>query len=93
MPNVITPNGSCQALPQVYDQVYRQRSGYFADVKSSPARRRLVQGARHLFDPVGRWRGQAESSHLKVYRLLEPLLREQCQINEADPEPATLKEL
>ncbi len=40
----------------------------------------------------GRWRAHAESSHLKVYRPLERLLREQCHINEADPELATLKE-
>ena len=81
-----------QKLPKVYDQVYLQRSGYFADVKSSQARRRLVQCARHLFDLVGRFRGHAEISHLKVYRLMERLLSEQCHINEDDPEPVTLKE-
>jgi len=81
-----------QKLPQVYDQVYLQRSGYFADVKSSQARRRLVQCARHLFDLVGRFRGQAEISHLQAYRLMERLLREQCQINEDAPEPVTLKD-
>ena len=81
-----------EKLPQVYDQVYLQRSGYFADVKSSQARRRLVQCARHLFDLVGRFRGQAEISHLQAYRLMERLLREQCQINEDAPEPVTLKD-
>lgn len=81
-----------ETLPQVYDQVYVQRSGYFADVKSSQARRRLVQCARHLFDLVGRFRGQAEISHLQAYRLMERLLREQCQINEDAPEPVTLKD-
>jgi hypothetical protein len=81
-----------QKLPKVYDQVYCQRSGYFADVKSSQARRRLVQSARHLFDLVERFGGHAEISHLKAYRLMERLLQEQCHIQENDPEPVTLKD-
>lgn len=81
-----------QKLPKVYDQIYLQRSGYFADAKSSQARRRLEQCARHLLDLVGRFQGHAEISRLKNYRLLERLLREQCQINEADPESIALKD-
>jgi hypothetical protein len=41
---------------------------------------------------VERFRGHAEISHLKAYRLMERLLQEQCQINEDDPETVTLKE-
>ena len=81
-----------QKLPKVYDQVYVQRSGYFADVKSSQARRRLVQCARHLFDLVDRFRGHTEISHLKAYRIMERLLEEQCHIQESDSEPVTLKD-
>lgn len=81
-----------QKLPQVYDQVYLQRAGYFADVKSSQGRRRLAQSARHLFDLVDRFRGHAEISHLQAYRLMERLLQEQCHIQKDAPEPVTLKD-
>lgn len=73
-----------QKLPALYDKVYRQRSGYFADVKSSRARRRLAKCARHLFDLVDRFRGHQEISRLKYYRLMVRLLEEQCHISEGD---------
>ena len=43
--------------PAVYDKVYLKRAGYFADVKSSRAKRRLDKSARHLADLVDRFRG------------------------------------
>lgn len=78
-------------LPAVYDKVYRKRSGYFADVKSSRARRRLVKCARHLFDLVDRFRGHREISRMKSYRLMARLLEEQCHISESDTEKVILK--
>lgn len=78
-------------LPALYDKVYRQRSGYFADVKSSRAKRRLAKCARHLFDLVDRFRGHQEISRLKYYRLMVRLLEEQCHISEGDTEKVSLK--
>jgi hypothetical protein len=63
-------------LPAVYDKVYRQRSGYFADVKSSRAKRRLAKCARHLFDLVDRFRGHQETTRMKSYQLMARLLEE-----------------
>ncbi len=78
-------------LPALYDKVYRQRSGYFADVKSSRAKRRLAKCARHLFDLVDRFRGHQEISRLKYYRLMVRLLEEQCHISEGDSQKVILK--
>jgi len=36
-------------LWRLYHQLYRERAGYFADVKSSRARRRLGKVAKHLY--------------------------------------------
>ena len=73
-------------LPRFYGKLYRERSGYFADVKSSQAKRRLATSARHLFDLVDRFRGHKEISRMKSYRLMVRLLEEQCHVEPADPE-------
>ncbi len=79
-------------LPALYDKVYRQRAGYFADVKSSRAKRRLAKCARHLYDLVDRFRGHREISRLKYYRLMVRLLEEQCEvISEDDRRKVVLK--
>lgn len=67
-------------LPALYDKAYVKRSGYFADVKSSMARRRLEKCARHLFDLVDRFKGHKQISRMKAYRLMVRLLEEQCEI-------------
>jgi len=78
-------------LPALYDKVYGQRAGYFADVKSSRAKRRLAKCARHLFDLVDRFRGHQEIRRLKYYQLMARLLEEQCHIIEGDRQKVVLK--
>ena len=80
-----------ERLPKVYRKVYRERTGYFADVKSSKAKRRLAKCARHLFDLVDRFRGDPEIARLKSYRLMSRLLDEQCEVAQAEAPKVTLK--
>lgn len=81
-----------EKLPPLYDKVYRKRSGYFADVKSSRAPRRLTKCARHLFALVDRFRDHQGISRLKSYRLMVRLLGEQCHISEGEPQEVILKD-
>jgi hypothetical protein len=78
-------------LPRRYAKVYQERSGYFADVKSSRAKRRLGKTARHLFELVDRFRGHAEISRLRSYRLMARLLEEQCHIEPGQSPKIVLK--
>jgi hypothetical protein len=78
-------------LPAHYRVDYVERSGYFADVKSGQAQRRLEKCAGHLFDLVDRFKGDAAVSHLHSYKLLARLLSEQCEITHNPDEPALLK--
>ena len=75
-----------EKLPRFYGKLYRERSGYFADVKSSQGKRRLATSARHLFDLVDRFRGHKEICRLKSYRLMVRLLAEQCHVEPGEPE-------
>jgi hypothetical protein len=79
-------------LPSLYDKVYLKRSGYFADVKSSRAKRRLAKCARHLFDLVDRFRAHQQISHMKSYQLMVRLLQEQCNITQGDTPKVILKD-
>ena len=74
-----------EKVPRLYDKAYLKRAGYFADVKSSRAKRRLDKSARHLADLVDRFRGHPEVSRMKEYRLMARLLSEQCRFVEGDP--------
>ena len=78
-------------LPAMYREVYLERAGYFADVKSSKAKRRLEKCARHLFDLVDRFRGDHDVEIMHDYRLMTRLLDEQCEITENAAEPVVLK--
>ena len=80
-----------ERLPKVYHKVYRERSGYFADVKSSQAKRRLGKCARHLFELVDRFRAHPEISQLEAYRLMIRLLEEQCEVEEGQIPKVHLK--
>jgi hypothetical protein len=83
--------GLNKKLPKLYDKVYLKRSGYFADVKSSRAKRRLAKTAKHLFDLVDRFRGHKQISRMKSYQLMLRLLEEQCDITEEDVPKVNLK--
>jgi len=78
-------------LPAVYAKVYLERAGYFADVKSGKARRRLEKSARHLFDLVDRFRGDQAITSMHSYKLMARLLEEQCEITPGAAEPVVLK--
>jgi hypothetical protein len=78
-------------LPSLYDKVYLKRAGYFADVKSSRARRRLLKSAQHLFDLVDRFRGHQQISRMQSYQLMVRLLEEQCEITEGGVPKVILK--
>jgi hypothetical protein len=80
-----------QGLPKVYRKVYRERSSYFADVKSSKAKRRLAKCVCHLFDLVDRFRGHPEVTKLEAYRVMVRLLEEQCEVEETEALQVTLK--
>jgi hypothetical protein len=81
-----------EKLPSLFDKVYRKRSGYFADVKSSRAKRRLGKCAGHLAELVGRFRGDRQIRGMKAYRLMARLFEEQCQISEGLPQRVIIKE-
>ena len=79
------------ALPKIYEKVYIERQGYFADVKSSRARRRLSKCAGHLFDLVDRFRAHEKVSRMHSYKLCVRLLEEQCEVLQADTARVSLK--
>jgi hypothetical protein len=78
-------------LPALYGKVYLERSGYFADSKSSKARRRLAKCASHLFGLVDRFRDHPEIAQMKSYRLMARLFEEQCGVDPAQPTKIVLK--
>lgn len=80
-----------EKLPALYEEVYRKRAGYFADTKSSKARRRLDKCAVHVFDLVDRFRDHPEITKMKSYRLMARVLEEQCSVDPAEPGKVTLK--
>jgi len=78
-------------LPALYEEVYRKRAGYFADSKSSKAKRRLAKCAVHLFDLVDRFRDHPGVGRMKYYLLMARLLEEQCVIDATEPGKVRLK--
>ena len=78
-------------LPALYRKAYLERAGYFADVKSGKARRRLEKCARHLFDLVDRFRGHEVVAGMPAYKLMARLLSEQCEVAEGSAAPVVLK--
>jgi hypothetical protein len=72
---------------------YGERTGRFADAKSSEGRRRLETAAMDLWTLVEQFRDDQVVNTLPEYHLLERLLREQCTLQDADAEkPVVLKE-
>ena len=80
------------ALPEEIRKRYGERSGRFADAKSSEGRRRLESAATDLWFLVQRFRENTAVSVLPEFRLLERLLDEQCRIEENDETVVVLKE-
>jgi hypothetical protein len=84
--------GVYKKLPSLYDKIYIKRPGYFADVKSSRAKRRLAKSARHLFDLIDRFRAHKHISHMDSYKLMVRLFEEQCRISEGNEQKVILKD-
>lgn len=78
-------------LPALYGKVYLERAGYFADSRSSRAKRRLAKCATHLFDLVDRFRGNPAIAQMKSYRLMARLFEEQCDVDPVEPAKVVLK--
>lgn len=69
-------------LPQRFFERYINRKGYFADSKSSHARRRLEDCARDLGCLIDRFCDDPKISKLKQYKRLARLFKEQCKLLE-----------
>ncbi|MDO8970991.1 MAG: transposase, partial [Saprospiraceae bacterium] len=78
-------------LPAHFRADYIDRAGYFADVRSSKAQRRLEKCAAHLFDLVDRFRGDQAVSKMHSYKLMARLFSEQCEIVTGEDGPVALK--
>jgi hypothetical protein len=59
---------------------YLEREGYFADSKSSEARRRLNDCAKDLLYLTNRFSGDKDVKHLRSYKHLNRLFAEQCEL-------------
>jgi len=71
-----------EGLPEQFHDRYLDRRGYFADSKSSKARRRLEACARDVHWLLERFGSDRKVSHLKQYQRLKRLFAEQCKLLE-----------
>lgn len=80
----------CQRVPEAMRGRYLDREGYFADVKSAEAPRRLEEAALDTHALVSQWRGHAAVSAMAQYGLLARLYTDQCVPPEVS-EPARIE--
>lgn len=71
-----------KGLPQRFFDRYIHRQGYFADSKSSQARRRLEVCAKDLWYLIDRFCNDPRISNLRHYKRLTRLFKEQCKLVE-----------
>lgn len=72
-----------------YGPRYLDREGYFCDVRREEAKRRLPLVAQDLYALVLRFKDDGQIRTWESYLLLDRLLREQCDVTEAEAaEPA-----
>jgi len=76
-----------EQLPRKFHERYLEREGYFGDTRSSLASRRLDAVGRDLWELLDRFRGDKKVSHLKQYRHMQRLFKDQCELV-PPPEPA-----
>ena len=74
--------GFVAALPKRFHENYLDRRGYFADAKSSVARRRLGRCAGDLWYLIDRFRGNKDVAKLQAYKRMVRLFDEQCTIGD-----------
>jgi len=72
-----------KSLPEQFHERYLDRRGYFADSKSSKARRRLEACAKDVYWLLERFRSDRKVSKLKQYQRLQRLFAEQCKLLDA----------
>jgi len=68
----------CNQVPEALRERYLDREGYFGDVKSSEAPRRLSQAALDVHTLVVQWREHERVSAMPEYGLLVRLYQDQC---------------
>lgn len=71
-----------KGIPEKYKTRYMNREGYFSDARSSKARRRIQDCALDLCELVNRFQKNHKIRRWETYRLMERLLREQCELRE-----------
>ena len=82
----------CNQVPEAVRERYLDREGYFGDVKSSEAPRRLSQSALDTHALVTQWREHGTVSAMPEYGLLVRLYQDQCVPPEvASPERIELQ--
>lgn len=67
-------------LPQKFHERYLDREGYFSDTRSSLASRRLSACAQDLWELIDLFRPDQKLSHLKQYKNMQRLFKEQCDL-------------
>lgn len=67
-------------LPERFFERYIDRKGYFADSKSSKARRRLEACAKDLYWLIEHFEDDGKISKLKHFQRLKRLFKEQCKV-------------
>jgi len=84
-----------KGLPEQFYDRYLDRRGYFADSKSSKARRRLDACAKDVYWLLERFKDDRKVCKLKQYQRLQRLFAEQCKLLdgcEPEPERVALKD-
>jgi len=81
-------------LPQKFHERYLDREGYFSDTRSSLASRRLDACAQDLWELIDRFRPDQKLSHLKQYKNMQRLFKEQCDyVPPSDPQDEVPKKV
>jgi len=71
-----------KSIPEKYKTRYMNREGYFSEPRSSKAQRRVQDCALDLCELVNRFQKNHKIRRWETYRLMERLLREQCELRE-----------
>ena len=76
-----------ESLPERFFERYIEREGYFADSRSSRAKRRLGACAKDVWYLIDRFREEPEITETQQYRTLVRLFAEQCEVAPGDEPP------
>ncbi len=73
-----------EQLPKQFHKRYLEREGYFGDVRSSQAPRRLQTCAEDIWKLLDIFKEDLKISKLKQFKILKRLFKEQCEIVNSD---------